>query len=193
MLRSRDLSYFLRLQKAATNAPPMRLMEQGEPVQALQRALADLGYSLPQSFARGAADGVLGKETIRAIREFQAREALMCDGIAGATTLHLIDEYLCGQYFYRSSINNLLTPTSHVICPHGARVRMPIPLFGPFLTPEDTYLIFGCPFGKPCRSVKWTVTNKQVRFNGHDTLDHGSIGICRDIHGQTNGPATIIA
>ena len=192
MLRSRDLSFFYRLQQAANNAPPMRQMERGEPVQALQRALSDLGYALPRSFAMGVADGIYGRETIDAIRQFQLRERLMCDGVAGCTTLHLLDEYLCLQYYHQSSMNTLLTRESSVICPHGAQVVMPIPRFGPALTPEDTYVIAGCPFQNRCCRVKWTVTNKRIRFNGHDTLDRTSIGLCLDIHGNPNGPAIIV-
>lgn len=191
MLHSRDLKFFPRLQAAANSAPPMRLMEQGEPVQALQRALADLGYSLPHSFARGTADGVCGHETIRAIKEFQLRESLLVDGIAGTLTMHKLDHYLCFDYYHQSSMHPLLTRDSVILCPHGARVIMPVPAYGPYPTPEDRYVIAGCPFPNSCRKLKWLTSNNKVRFNGHNTLDRNSQAVCLNAQGAVNGAALL--
>jgi hypothetical protein len=52
----------------------------GSDVKAVQEALAALGYSL------GKIDGIFGKKTYKAVREFQAAKHLVVDGIVGPIT-----------------------------------------------------------------------------------------------------------
>lgn len=55
----------------------------GEDVRKLQARLMELGYSLPKY----GADGEYGKETVEAVKAFQADRNLAADGIAGEKTL----------------------------------------------------------------------------------------------------------
>ena len=63
-------------------------------MQILQRALDDLGFSMPISAPRKAAppDGIYGQETAATVRKFQQREGLGVDGIAGRQTLTRLDQ-----------------------------------------------------------------------------------------------------
>jgi len=92
MLASRRLGSDPQLQKAAVNNPPLVRGVTGSGVSILQDVLADLGFMFPKTFARGTADGIFGPETEAAVKGFQARKALKADGIAGARTLHALDE-----------------------------------------------------------------------------------------------------
>jgi len=84
-----------RLQRAASNRPPMREGETGEAVRILQRALIDLGFLMPISTKRfGSPDGIYGDETTRRVREFQAKHGLSQDGVAGHDTLAKLDALL---------------------------------------------------------------------------------------------------
>ncbi len=57
---------------------------QGEEVRRLQQALITLGY------LKGTADGIYGNKTENAVRAFQRKNRLSCDGLAGTKTLQLI-------------------------------------------------------------------------------------------------------
>ena len=57
---------------------------QGEEVRRLQQALITLGY------LKGSADGVFGNKTENAVRAFQRKNRLSCDGLAGMKTRQLI-------------------------------------------------------------------------------------------------------
>jgi peptidoglycan hydrolase-like protein with peptidoglycan-binding domain len=92
MLRSRRLSKDPRIAAAAQNNPPFRKGASGDGVAILQRALADLGYLMPISMARGRADGIYGDETVATVNKFQRDEGLSPDSIAGHDTLHRLDE-----------------------------------------------------------------------------------------------------
>ena len=84
-----------RIQAAARNAPAMGLGESGQPVQILQQALIDLGFPLPVSVRRtGTPDGIYGGETQAAVAEFQRRNRLSVDGIAGQQTFGKLDQLL---------------------------------------------------------------------------------------------------
>jgi peptidoglycan hydrolase-like protein with peptidoglycan-binding domain len=83
-----------RLQRAAQNHPPVRWPERGPAVAVLQQALLDLGFPMPLSMRQGSPDGIFGNETLKTVRDFQARYRLKVDGIAGRHTLEKLDELL---------------------------------------------------------------------------------------------------
>ena len=56
----------------------------GEEVRELQQALIDLGY------LKGTADGIFGNKTENAVRQFQKKNKLTVDGLAGTSTRQLI-------------------------------------------------------------------------------------------------------
>jgi len=60
--------------------PPLQRGSQGAAVQALQRALVQLGAGI-------AVDGDFGPVTDAAVRQFQARRGLLADGIVGPVTM----------------------------------------------------------------------------------------------------------
>lgn len=66
----------------------LRLGDEGERVESLQRVLAELGYE------PGPADGAFGAATADAVRAFQADAGLPADGIAGPQTLAALNRAL---------------------------------------------------------------------------------------------------
>lgn len=98
MLTSRRLGSDRQLQQAAANKPPLLRGSKGSGVASMQDLLADLGFALPKTFARGAADGIFGSETEAAVRAFQAKRALKADGVAGAMTLRALDAEVARNY-----------------------------------------------------------------------------------------------
>jgi len=94
-LRSPRFAKDERLQRAANNNPPLRAGETGEAVRLLQQALIDLGFPMPISVKRfGSPDGIYGNETTTRVREFQRKNGLSADGIAGRDTLAKLDALL---------------------------------------------------------------------------------------------------
>jgi peptidoglycan hydrolase-like protein with peptidoglycan-binding domain len=62
----------------------------GTPVRLIQESLLDMGYSLPVY----GADGIYGKETEKAVLQFQIdKGAVKKDGIVGPETMGLLDQY----------------------------------------------------------------------------------------------------
>lgn len=107
-LRSDRLKNDFRLQKAFDQSPSMRWGEHSEGVKTLQRALNDLGYKLPVSFAKnGDADGVFGNETRDTVKQFQRDNGLDDDdGVAGRDTLRALDaKFLAPSLQNRCHIN----------------------------------------------------------------------------------------
>jgi hypothetical protein len=106
-----------RLQQAANNNPPIRSGEQGLAVQLVQKALIELGFSLPISTKKGTRepDGVFGAETRDAVVKFQRVNDLVDDGILGKNTLQSLD-----GYFQESS-----SPTVIVVSLCPAEERYP--------------------------------------------------------------------
>ncbi|MBL8177234.1 MAG: peptidoglycan-binding protein [Bryobacterales bacterium] len=192
MLQSQDFRHFQRLQAAANNKPPMCLHEKGDAVQALQRALMDLGYPLPHSSVLGVADGCYSHDTYNAVRCFQLDHQLACDGIAECLTLHALDRAI-DEKWGETSMSDLLTRESVVKCSHGGSVVMPAPRFGPFLTADDFYAVAGCGFQTPCRKVKWIISNPGFRYAGRNTLNYSSVGVCVSAFGVPTGPVVIMA
>jgi peptidoglycan hydrolase-like protein with peptidoglycan-binding domain len=84
----------VRLQAASENNPPLRKSERGEAVALLQDALVEYGLPMPITTASGTkpADGIYGDETVKTVHEFQRREGLQKDGIAGRQTLQRLDQ-----------------------------------------------------------------------------------------------------
>jgi len=85
-----------RLQRAFDNDPLLSAGETSSGVKTLQRALRDLGYPMPISFAKtGDADGIFGSETRSTLLKFQTDQHLVYkDGIAGRETLGAMDRLL---------------------------------------------------------------------------------------------------
>jgi peptidoglycan hydrolase-like protein with peptidoglycan-binding domain len=70
----------------------MLVPETGEAVKKVQRALHDLGFPLPLSFARGDADGQYGNETAQAVSTFKRGNGIQpSDGVVGPKTMAALD------------------------------------------------------------------------------------------------------
>ena len=65
--------------------------ERGDQVRALQGKLSALGYQAPDGRPL-AADGIYGRDTVAAVRQFQANNGLEVDGKAGGRTLARADD-----------------------------------------------------------------------------------------------------
>lgn len=119
----------------------LRPGDEGEPVAALQEALADLG------FYTGAGEGLFDEATEEAVRLFQRDYRLAVDGKAGPRTLDLIDDVVSGA-------SNIVMASQEGV----GEVA--------FGTPADTArpalnAIFGSPdastgwFSSPCSGADW--------------------------------------
>jgi hypothetical protein len=82
------------LEAAAKNDPPLCKGAKGPAVAAIQQALVDLGYPMPISMATPNAtpDGIFGDETAATVKLFQGELKLAVDGIVGRDTLRALDE-----------------------------------------------------------------------------------------------------
>jgi peptidoglycan hydrolase-like protein with peptidoglycan-binding domain len=81
-----------RLQQAFDNSPLLKKNETSDGVKTLQRALKELDYLLPKSFAKtGDADGIFDDETFTQVKQFQRDNHLSDDGIVGRDTLRALD------------------------------------------------------------------------------------------------------
>jgi hypothetical protein len=81
------------MEQAARNTPPLRRGSRGPAVALLQGALVQLNEKLPQSTKKhGVPDGAFGAETQRAVISFQAKAKVKPDGVAGAKTIHALDD-----------------------------------------------------------------------------------------------------
>lgn len=117
-----------RLQAAAQNAPTMKWGERGHPVSVVQKALSDLGYSMPGSTnSDGSMDGIFGKETYSSVRHFQSAKTLGVDGIVGTQTMTTLDGLFGGG-----------TPAGPTPTPGPAPTPGPTPGPGPSPTPAPT-------------------------------------------------------
>src|SRR5262249_20408274 len=99
MFRSLLFSGSDGLRLAANNNPPLRVGSTGDAVRCLQLALVALGHRMPVSVPAGSkrADGIFGPETQQAVIEFQRRNGLVPDGVAGRLTLARLDALLVGS------------------------------------------------------------------------------------------------
>jgi hypothetical protein len=92
-LQSPTLRNDQRLQQAFDNAPLLKKNETSEGVKTLQRALKELGYPLPISFAKsGDADGIFEDETEAQVKQFQRDNHISDDGDVGRDTLRALDD-----------------------------------------------------------------------------------------------------
>jgi hypothetical protein len=91
-----------QLQAASRNSPALSRGSRGTGVAALQQALFELGYAMPNSTkTSGAMDGIYGNETLSVVQSFQRDQSsfaqskfgqgLTDDGIAGRHTLETLD------------------------------------------------------------------------------------------------------
>ena len=101
--------------------------------------------------------------------------------------------------------NYILTRSSVIICPHGARVTH-VPLTSQrstvngelVLFPNDQYVIAGCPFAtsggaSPCHRVVWTNVSKNFMMNGKAVLTSASLGTVLTFAGSAQGAATVLS
>lgn len=103
-LSSSILSGNSRLDQVASGAPSIKKRppdDDNDAVQRIQRALAELGYPLPNSFPHGqneAPDGIFGEETYVQVQSFQKRafpsDPQQWDGRVGQLTLGKLDALL---------------------------------------------------------------------------------------------------
>lgn len=82
------------LEAASNNAPALCQGATGPAVSAIQQALVDLGYPMPISMANGDStpDGIFGDETAATVKTFQKELQLTADGIVGRNTMRALDE-----------------------------------------------------------------------------------------------------
>lgn len=90
-MKSLRLSQDPQLRRAELSSPVLAQGATGTGVANLQDLLASLGIKFLKTFARGAADGVFGPETVAAVKQFQAKAGLKADGIVGPKTLAALD------------------------------------------------------------------------------------------------------
>ena len=101
--------------------------------------------------------------------------------------------------------NYILTRSSVIVCPHGARVTH-VPLTSQrstvngelVLFPNDQYVIAGCPFAtsggaSPCHRVVWTNVSKNFMMGGKSVLTSASIGIVQNFQGSAQGAASVLS
>jgi len=84
------------ISKAANNDPVLKAGMSGSGVEMLQSALLDLGYKMPKTLLKknGYPDGIYGAETKNAVEKFQEKYLLHKDGVAGKSTILLLDHFL---------------------------------------------------------------------------------------------------
>jgi peptidoglycan hydrolase-like protein with peptidoglycan-binding domain len=95
MLQAPRFNRNVRLVEASSNSSrPLAEGESGEAVAIVQLALFDLGYKLPITTGGGRTlpDGIFGRETLSAIRDFQWSNGLAVDGLAGPRTLTALED-----------------------------------------------------------------------------------------------------
>lgn len=85
-------------------------------------------------------------------------------------------------------------------CPHGGMAQViPTNLRAKVggvsaLTPNDTFLISGCPFmmgpkPSPCLTIQWLAPSVRTKANGSPVLLASSVGLCKSPEGVPQGPA----
>jgi hypothetical protein len=100
VLVSNKFSPHDRLQRAANNHPALKRREPvSVAVKAVQEALVEIGYPMPNSTLPGdGLDGNYGRETVQTVKVFQAQNGLEpIDGKAGRKTLGLLDAMMVAR------------------------------------------------------------------------------------------------
>lgn len=96
--------------------------------------------------------------------------------------------------------NFILTKSSVIVCPHGARVAH-VPLTNQratvngelLLFPNDQYMVAGCPVSSPCYRIVWSNPSKNFMVQGKPVLTSGSIGIAQTFQSAAQGEASILS
>lgn len=96
--------------------------------------------------------------------------------------------------------NFILTRSSVIVCPHGARVthvpqtnRRATVNGETLLFPNDFYTVAGCPHPSPCHRVVWANPSKNFAAGGKPVLTSGSIGMIQTFSGAAQGEANILS
>lgn len=87
------LLVFLLLITSAASAFQVKLDDRGRDVIEIQKYLKTLGYNV-------SADGIFGKSTENAVRDFQKKNSLQIDGIAGKKTRELLKKMISEKVSY---------------------------------------------------------------------------------------------
>ena len=101
---------------------------------------------------------------------------------------------------------NSLTTDAVLQCPHGGSVQIisanTRAQAGAYLAlSTDQFIVSGCPFQipgtppipSPCVTVKWVVSDMQVKVNSNPTLSKSSVGICQSAAQVPQGPVVIMS
>jgi peptidoglycan hydrolase-like protein with peptidoglycan-binding domain len=92
-LKDPTLQASTQIVDASNSSPSLKKGSKGQGVQILQAALIDLGYRMPDSTRKtDKPGGLYGKETSDVVAEFQKKNGLKQDGIAGRRTDAILDE-----------------------------------------------------------------------------------------------------
>jgi outer membrane protein OmpA-like peptidoglycan-associated protein len=91
----------------------------------------------------------------------------------------------------------LLTVASTLLCPHGGKIvaasdSRAQAVGASVLRPGDTFTIEGCPLPTPCAALTWVGGTVHALVGGQPALTSGSLGLCRDSAGHTQGIAQIV-
>ena len=96
--------------------------------------------------------------------------------------------------------NFILTRSSVILCPHGARVthvpqtNLHATVNGEMLLfPNDQYTVAGCPHSSPCFRVVWSNPSKNFMAGGKQVLTSASIGIVQTFPGASQGGASVLS
>ena len=111
----------------------------GESARMVQQRLKDLGY------LSGPVDGQFGKDSVSALKAFQANNGLKDDGAAGPTTYGILFSYLAKSAAQGPALEQIITPT-------------PAPLATPPLTRDSAVLIKLGVTGDSVRSLQARLT-----------------------------------
>ena len=100
----------------------VRIGDSGASARMVQQRLIDLGYM------SGKADGKFGKDSVSALKAFQANNGLKADGAAGEATYRVLFSYMAKGAHQGPALENVITPT-------------PAPLATPVLTKDSAVKI----------------------------------------------------
>jgi peptidoglycan hydrolase-like protein with peptidoglycan-binding domain len=127
----------------------LRYGSKGSAVKTMQKALITLGYDL------GAADGIFGRGTEKAVKQFQKNNKLKADGLAGNATLKLL-------YKQEAAAKPTAKPTA---TPTAKPSNQPSnqPSVTPTNTPKPTTSATPTP-GIPTRTLKKGMTGPDVKL-----------------------------
>ena len=82
----------------------LHLKDTGDDVKSVQEALSQLGYNI----GKFGADGILGSDTIAAIKAFQEAKSLSIDGIVGSDTVKALQDAVGSTDKLKSNVDDLM-------------------------------------------------------------------------------------